>query len=56
MVSSGREVVLNPGLKESSVQLGAFVIKANTQKDKSLNDMATLSARQLSVEEANRYA
>ncbi len=56
MVTSGKEVVLNAGLIESPVELGEVVVKANTRKDKPLNSMATLSARQLTVEEASRYA
>lgn len=56
LVTSGKEVILNAGLMESPVELGEVVVKANTRKDKPLNSMATLSARQLTVEEASRYA
>ncbi|HEY4784630.1 MAG TPA: TonB-dependent receptor, partial [Bacteroidales bacterium] len=56
LISSGKETVLNIELKESSIQIKEVVITANSNKDKPINAMATLSARQLSVEEANRYA
>lgn len=56
MVSSGKEVILQISLKESLVALDEVEIKANTNKERALNPMATLSARQLSVEEASRYA
>ena len=56
MVGSGKEVVLNAGLKESTEQLNEVKVVARTSKEKPINAMATISARQLSVEEANRYA
>lgn len=56
LVSSGKEVVLNIELKESAVALNKVVIWANTNKDKPVNSMATLSARTFSVEETSRYA
>lgn len=56
LVGSGKEVVLNAGLKELTEQLGEVKIIARTSKEKPINAMATISARQLSVEEANRYA
>ncbi len=56
MVGSGKEVVLNIELKESSLALGEVVIRANTNKDRPINSMATISARTFSVEETSRYA
>lgn len=56
MVGSGKEVVLNLGLKEAAVAMDAVVVKAGSNKERPLNSMATLSARQLSVEESQRYA
>jgi hypothetical protein len=56
LVSSGKEVILNIGLKEKISQMDEVVIKAYTKKDKPLNSMSTLSARTFSVEEARRYA
>ncbi len=56
LVGSGKEVVLNIELKESSLALSEVVIRANTNKDRPVNSMATLSARTFSVEETSRYA
>lgn len=56
LVVSGKEVVLEIELKESSLALGEVVVRANTNKDQPANSMATLSARTFSVEEASRYA
>lgn len=56
MIGSGKEAELNIELKESVSQLNAVEIKATTNKEKPLNSMAMVSARQLSVEEASRYA
>ncbi|MFO7656973.1 MAG: TonB-dependent receptor [Bacteroidales bacterium] len=56
LVGSGKEVVLNIELKESSLTLNEVVIRANTNKDRPVNSMATLSARTFSVEETSRYA
>lgn len=56
LVTSSKEVVLDFGLKESAVQLTTVEVKANSNKEQPVNTMATISARQLSVEEASRYA
>lgn len=56
VVGSGKEVVLNIGLKESVEKLDEVTIKAYSNKSKPINSMATLSARQVDMEEANRYA
>ncbi len=56
MITSGKEVILNIGLKESISQVEEVVVKAYTKKDKPLNSMSTVSARTFSVEEAQRYA
>ena len=56
LIGSGKEVVLNVSLKESVTALEGVKITATTSKDEPLNTMASVSARQLSVEEANRYA
>ena len=56
MVGSGKEVVLIITLKEAFRQLDEVVIKPKLRKDKAQNNMATLSARSFSVEEAGRYA
>lgn len=55
-VGSGKETELNVGLRENFRQLDEVVIKPGFRKDKAQNNMATLSARSFSVEEAERYA
>ena len=56
LVSTGRTTSLNIGLKESVVNLQEVVVRPKKEKEKPLNKMAVVSARQLSVEEANKYA
>ncbi|MEO1259717.1 MAG: TonB-dependent receptor [Bacteroidota bacterium] len=56
MVTSGKEVVLNLELVESTVQLAVATVVAGSDKSKTLNEMATVSARSFSVEETSRYA
>lgn len=56
LIGSGKEVVLNIELKESLSQLGEVNITAENNKDRTINSMAMVSARQVSVEEASRYA
>jgi len=56
MVGSGKEVILNTGLVESSEKINEIKVSARTSKEEANNTMATISARQLSVEEASRYA
>jgi hypothetical protein len=56
LVSSGKEVILNVSLKESLNELRDIVIISTREKDKAINSMATLSSRQFTVEETQRYA
>ncbi|RDC63468.1 TonB-dependent receptor [Adhaeribacter pallidiroseus] len=56
LLGSGKELVLTVGLTESIRQMDEVVITAQPDKGKPLNDMATLSARSISVEETKRYA
>lgn len=56
MVTSGKELVLNIGLKEKITHMEEVVVYAFTKKDRPLNSMASVSARTFSVEEAQRYA
>jgi len=56
MLASGKELVLEIKLEELVYQVAEVVIKANTEKDKPLNEMATVSTRSFSVEETERYA
>lgn len=56
MISSGKETVLKIELKESLKALDEVTVKANSDKESPINKMNSVSARQLSVEEAGRYA
>ncbi len=56
LVTSGKEVILDIGLEESIEELSEVVVKAEAQKDKAQNEMATISARTFSVEEVNRFS
>ena len=56
VLTSAKEVTLNIMLTENAFVLDEIVIKPKLAKAKPLNKMATVSARMLSVEEANRYA
>ena len=55
-VTSSKEVVLEIRLKEQIKKLDEIIIRSGKQKYKALNDAAVVSARQLSVDEAMRYA
>ena len=55
-VLSGKEVVIQAYLKESAVNLQQVEIKAYANKEQAANAMAMISARQLTMEEASRYA
>ena len=56
MLTSGKEMVLNIELVESAISLEAAVVVADYDKTKTINEMATVSARSFSVEETSRYA
>ncbi|MDO1446783.1 TonB-dependent receptor [Rhodocytophaga aerolata] len=57
LVGSGKEVIMNVRMTESLIQMNEIVVVAAEQeKGKPINDMATLSARSISVEETKRYA
>jgi hypothetical protein len=53
---SGKELILKVPLEENIIETGEVIIKANTRKDKPLNEMAFVSARSFTVEETERYA
>jgi hypothetical protein len=55
-VTSGKEVVLDVGLKEVLSEMEGIVVTPSIRKDKPLNTMATVSSRSFSVEETRRYA
>jgi len=56
LVGTGKEVILNAGIKELPERIDEIKVTARTSKEEAGNLMATISARQLSVEEASRYA
>ena len=55
-VTSAKAIELEIVLKESINTLDEIVVRPNIDKEHALNSMALVSARMLSVEEANRYA
>ncbi len=56
LVNSGKELDLNIQMMESITSLNEVVITAQVDKRESLNKMSSVSARQFSVEEAQRYS
>jgi CarboxypepD_reg-like domain/TonB-dependent Receptor Plug Domain len=56
VVNSGKEVVLNVPIEEDIVLLQSIEVRPELEKNKPLNDMATVSARTFSVEETRKYA
>lgn len=55
-VSSGKELIVNLQMEERVRKLDEVTISAQTNKGETLNKMATVSAREFSVEETERYA
>lgn len=55
VVTSGKEAVLNVALEESVQEIGEVTVNA-LGKEQTVNDMAIISARSFTVEEADRYA
>lgn len=56
MVTAGKEVVLEIGMAESVVTMDEIVVTAEVEKDKANNELATISARQFTLEEVTRYS
>jgi hypothetical protein len=56
VVDAGKELVLTVALEETIGQLSEVTVKPTVEKDKPLNEMATVSARTFSVEETQRFA
>ena len=54
LVSSGQIINLDIGMQQSSAELDEVVVRVN--KSTPINSMATLSSRQFTVEETQRYA
>ncbi|GAB4018452.1 carboxypeptidase-like regulatory domain-containing protein [Spirosoma migulaei] len=55
-VDAGKELVLTVSLEEAVSQLSEITVKPTLEKDKPLNEMATVSARTFSVEETQKFA
>jgi hypothetical protein len=56
IVNSAKEVILDIALQEAITNLEAVIISASKDKSGSINEMAAISSRQFTVEEAGRYA
>ncbi|MBI3510562.1 MAG: TonB-dependent receptor [Bacteroidetes bacterium] len=56
VVTSGKEVILTVELTESVATQKEVVITDESSKTKSINEMATVSARTFTIEETSRYA
>ena len=55
-LESGKELVLRIELEEMAILSEEVVIRAQTEKTRTLNEMTTVSARSFTVEETQRYA
>lgn len=56
LITSGNNPALRIKLKENTMTLGEVEIRARQEKENPINKMATISAKQLNMEEANRFA
>lgn len=55
-LTTGKELVLNFEMEEKVNEMQAVVISADDEKAEAQNDMASVSARQFTIEESQRYA
>ena len=55
VVSSGKETILDIKMEEDIIFTDEIVVTVN-EKDKTINDLVTNSARTFSMEEVNRYS
>ena len=56
LVTSGKQVILNIAMEESVMAINEVVVTAEVEKDKSINEMATVSSRTFSLEEVTRFS
>ena len=56
LVTSGREAVVNIGLRRSISEMDEVTVTPEIMKNRPLNSMATVGSRSFSVEETRRYA
>lgn len=55
-ITAGKEVSLNVSMSESLTQLNEVVVIGSVDKDQAGNELATISARQFTLEEVTRYS
>ena len=56
LVTAGKDVELEVGLEESTVEMNEVVVTGEVEKDKSNNELATVSSRMFTLEEVTRYS
>lgn len=56
VVTTGKDAIINVSLEEAFDQLDAVILAPPTNKDRTINKLATVSARQFSLEEVNRFS
>lgn len=56
LLTSGSNAMLHIQLKEKSYSLEEVVLRPREEKEHAINKLATVSAKQLNMEEANRFA
>lgn len=56
VVNSGKEVVLTIPVEEEITELAEIIVRPDVEKNKPLNEMATVSTRTFSVEETRKFA
>ena len=56
IVNSGKEVVLNLFLQESTIEMETIVVTGNKNRGQAIDDMSVVSSRSISTEETNRYS
>ena len=56
LVTAGKDVQLDVRLEESFTKMDEVVVTAKADKDRPMNEMATISARQFNTEEVMRYS
>jgi len=56
VVDAGKQVMLEVTMEESINRLNEVVVVGKVEKDRAQNEMATVSSRQFSMEEVNRYS
>lgn len=55
-ITAGKEVALTVSLEETAFEMDEVVVTAETEKDRTVNDMAAISARTFDLEEVTRFS